>query len=142
MRYGEQIFEIDVPFEGIDLEDPDLLPQLKRAFERRHEQLYTYSLKEQQPVLINARVTTVGLLPVPPSEPSAAGREPAAASGERRVYLGGWQPAPVYAFSALAEGQVIEGPAIVESDTTTVLLRRGDRATTTEQRWLDIAISA
>jgi N-methylhydantoinase A len=49
-------------------------------------------------------------------------------------------PAPVYEFEALAEGQVIEGPAIVESDTTTVLLRAGDRAVTTAQRWLDITV--
>jgi N-methylhydantoinase A len=140
MRYGEQIFEIDVPMDDIDLGAPDLLDQLKRAFERRHEQLYTYSLKDQKPVLINARVTTVGLLPVPPTEPSAAGRTLAAPAGERRIYLGQWLPAPVYEFAALAEGQVIEGPAIVESDTTTVVLRAGDRATTTEQRWLDIGV--
>jgi len=142
MRYGEQIFEIDVPMDDIDLDAPDLLDQLKRGFERRHEQLYTYSLKDQKPVLIHARVTTAGQLPVPPAEPPAADRTPAAPSGERRIYLGQWLPAPVYEFAALAEGQVIEGPAIVESDTTTVLLRPGDRATTTEQRWLDIAVEA
>ena len=44
-------------------------------------------------------------------------------------------------FAALAAGQIIDGPAIVESDTTTVLLRPGDHATVTEQRWLDIAIA-
>ena len=55
MRYGEQIFEIDVPFSEDDLDAPDLLSRLKSAFERRHEQLYTYSLKEQEPVLVNAR---------------------------------------------------------------------------------------
>lgn len=48
--------------------------------------------------------------------------------------------APVHAFAALAAGQVIDGPAVVESDTTTVLLRPGDRATATPQRWLDTAI--
>ena len=140
MRYGEQIFEIDVPMDGIDLDAPDLLTQLKVAFEKRHEQLYTYSLDEQQPVLINAHVATVGLLPVPPSEPSASGVATAAPAGQRQIYLGEWLSAPVFDFSALAAGQAIEGPAIVESDTTTVLLRPGDRATTTEQRWLDITI--
>ena len=140
MRYGEQIFEIDVPLDDIDLGAPDLLEQLKAAFERRHEQLYTYSLKEQQPVLINARVATVGLLPTPPAEPSAVGGAPAKPAAERQIYLGGWLPAPVYAFPTLAAGQIIEGPAIVESDTTTVLLHPGDHATTTEQRWLDIAV--
>ncbi len=142
MRYGEQIFEIDVPFSQDDLDAPDLLSRLKHAFEARHEQLYTYSLEEQEPVLVNARVATVGLMPALPAEPSATGTRPAPPRDERRIYLGGWCPAPVYAFSDLAAGQAIEGPAIVESDTTTVLLRSGDRAVATAERWLDIAIRA
>ena len=141
MRYGEQIFEIDVPFPEGDLDAPDLLVRLKHAFERRHEQLYTYCLEEQEPVLVNARVATVGLMPAPPAEPSAAGRCPAVPRAERRIYLGGWRPAPVYAFAELAAQQRIEGPAIVESDTTTVLLRPGDHARVTEQRWLDVAVA-
>ncbi len=48
--------------------------------------------------------------------------------------------APVYAFDALAPARPIPGPAIVESATTTVLLRPGDHATVTPQGWLDIAI--
>jgi N-methylhydantoinase A len=35
---------------------------------------------------------------------------------------------------------VVQGPAIVESSTTTVLLRKHDRATTTPHGWLDIAV--
>ena len=69
MRCGEQIFEIDVPLDQIDFTSPDLLDQMKAAFERRHEALYTYSLKDQDPVLINARVATVGALPALPREP-------------------------------------------------------------------------
>jgi N-methylhydantoinase A len=140
MRYGEQIFEIDVAMDGIDLDAPDLLDRLKRAFERRHQELYTYSLPEQQPVLVNARVATVGRLPVLPSEPIASAGVPAAPVTEREVYLGNWRRVPVYGFQTLATGQVIDGPAIVESETTTVLLRPGDRATTTPARWLDIAL--
>ena len=140
MRYGEQIFEIEVPLAGIDLNAPDLLEQMKRAFETRHEELYTYSLEDQQPVLINARVATVGLLPVPPAEPSAQGDTHVAPIAQRQIYLGGWVSAPVYDFSTLSANQIIEGPAIVESDTTTVLLRAGDQATTTEQRWLDVLV--
>ena len=49
---------------------------------------------------------------------------------------------PVHAFAGLARGQAIEGPAIVESETTTVLLRPGDRATATPERWLDIRIAS
>ena len=45
---------------------------------------------------------------------------------------------PVYAFDALAPGQAIDGPAVIESATTSVLLRPGDRMRTTGFGWLDI----
>ncbi|MBT5415850.1 MAG: hydantoinase/oxoprolinase family protein, partial [Rhodospirillaceae bacterium] len=141
MRYGEQVYEIDVPLDGIDMAAPDLPKRLKRAFEARHEELYTYYLDDQDPVLINARVTTIGTLPAPPDEPKASKGKPAASTGKRKVYLGKWMEAKAYPFGALASGQVIKGPAVIESETTTVLLRPGDTATTTPQRWLDIAIA-
>jgi N-methylhydantoinase A len=49
---------------------------------------------------------------------------------------------PIYQFDALAPGQPIEGPAVIESATTSVLLRPGDRAHTTALGWLDIDIAA
>jgi len=140
MRYGEQIFEIDVPLEGIDLAAADLPAQIKAAFERRHEELYTYSLPQQEPVLVNARLAAVGGLPALPDEPRAAAGAPAQPIARRRAYLGDWQDIPVYDFGSLAAGQRIEGPAIVESETTTVLLRAGDAATTTPHRWLDVKV--
>jgi N-methylhydantoinase A len=36
MRYGEQIFEIDVPLDEVPLDAPDLAARIKHAFERRH----------------------------------------------------------------------------------------------------------
>jgi N-methylhydantoinase A len=142
MRYGEQIFEIDVPLEDIDFGAPDLLARIKAAFERRHETLYTYSLKDQDPVLINARVATIGELPALPEEPRSPTGPDAPAIGRRRIYLGDWLEAPVYDFDRLSAGQIIEGPALVVSETTNVLLRPGDRATTTPHGWLDIQITA
>ncbi len=141
MRYGEQIFEIDVPLEDIDFSAPDLLARIKAAFERRHEALYTYSLEHQDPVLINARVATIGELPALPEEPRSSTGPDAPAVGGRRIYLGEWLEAPVYDFDRLAAGQIIEGPAVVVSETTNVLLRPGDRATTTPHGWLDIQIT-
>ena len=140
MRYGEQVYEIDVPLDGVDFGSPRLAESLKQAFETRHEELYTYFLPDQDPVLINARVTTSGTLPAPPVEPEAPRGRPAAPVGAREIWLGEWLEAPVYAFDTLAGGQSLTGPAIVESDTTTVLLRPGDEATTTPERWLDIRL--
>lgn len=142
MRYGEQIFEVSVPLDGIDLDAPDLVQRMSAAFHDRHEQLYTYALRDQEAVLVNARVAVIGELPELPQEPDLPPRAPAAPRGTRQIHLGGWVEAPVYDFDALAAGQSIEGPAIVESATTTVLLHRRDRATTTPFGWLDIRIGA
>jgi N-methylhydantoinase A len=59
----------------------------------------------------------------------------------RRILLdGAWHDAPVFDFAVLTPGQRITGPAIVESDTTTVLLRSGDVARMDAARLLSIAI--
>jgi len=140
MRYGEQVFEITVPLDDVDWLVPDPLPQIVERFHRRHEALYTYSMPDQESVLVNARVTVSGILEELPQEPNLPAVPPAPPRGQRRIYLEDWVEAPVYAFDALAPAQRIEGPAIVESAMTTVLLRPGDAATVTPQGWLDIAV--
>src|SRR5205823_190365 len=76
MRYGEQIFEIAVPLDDVDWGKDDPLPEIVERFHRRHEELYTYALRDQEAVLVNARAAVVGVLPGLPEEP----RRPAAAA--------------------------------------------------------------
>jgi len=140
MRYGEQVFEINVPLDGVDWKDKPLAQILER-FHRRHEELYTYAQRDQEAVLVNLRVAVVGVLPGLPQEPALAASPPAPPAGERRIYLDEFLTAPVYAFDRLAPGQAIDGPAIVESAMTTILLRPGERAVTTPHGWLDIQIN-
>jgi N-methylhydantoinase A len=140
MRYGEQIFEIAVPLAGVDWSVADPLPQIVERFHARHEELYTYALRDQEAVLVNARTAVIGVLPDLPREPALEARAPAGPSGERRVHIGGWMTVPVYDLDALAPGQAIAGPAIVESAMTTVLLRPGNRAAVTSHGWLDIHV--
>ncbi len=141
MRYGEQVFEVGVPLDRIDFEAPDLLQRMADAFHARHEELYTYSLRDQEAVLVNARVAVIGELPALAQEPALPARAPARPTGERQIYLGGWRNVPIYAFDALAPDQAIEGPAVIESATTSVLLRLGDHARTTAFGWLDIQVA-
>ena len=140
MRYGEQVFEIDVPLDAVAWDSGDLMQQVADQFHARHEELFTYSLKDQEVVLVNARVAVVGVLPETPDEKPVPGGPDAAPIAHRRIYLDGWIEAPIYDLDILPAGQHIAGPAVVESETTTALLRRGDRATVTPQRWLDIAV--
>jgi N-methylhydantoinase A len=141
MRYGEQVFEITVGLDGVDWSPADPLPQIVERFHRRHEELYTYSLPDQETVLVNARVAVAGILAALPLEPALPKVLPTPPRGERRIYLDAWVTAPVFDFAALTPAQTIAGPAIVESAMTTVLLRSGERATVTPLGWLDIALS-
>jgi N-methylhydantoinase A len=140
MRYGEQIFEIQVDLDGVDLGVPDLMDQIADRFHRRHEELYAYSAPGQEVVVVNARVAVVGALPVLPAGSGAAERGGTRTVGRRRVWLGDWVEVPLYRMDALAVGQEIKGPAVFESATTTVLAREGERVTVTASGWLDIRL--
>ncbi len=140
MRYGEQIFEISVPLDTIDFTRPDLTNALAEAFHHRHEELYTYAMPDQEAVLVNARIAVVGELPALPREPNLPPRPPANPRTTRRIHLATWHEVPVFDLDTLAPEQRIEGPAIIESPTTTVLLRPRDTATITPFGWLDIAV--
>ena len=140
MRYGEQIFEIGVPLDGLDLNSPGVMEEIVERFHRRHEELYTYSMRDRDALLVNARMAVVGELPELPKEPGLPVRQPTPPRGPRRVYIGKWRAVPVFDLETLAEGQTIEGPAIVEAATTTVLLREADLATVTPLGWIDIRL--
>ena len=137
MRYGEQIFEIQVPLDGVDLGAADVMERIAERFHRRHEELYTYSAPDQDVVLVNARVAVIGQLPSLPAEPtrSAAGQAVAA-----RTRLGRWVDAPVYDLDALPPGAEIKGPAIFESPTTTVVVRDPDHIVVSPHGWLEIRV--
>jgi N-methylhydantoinase A len=140
MRYGEQVYEIDVPLAAVDLNRDDALQAIDEAFQARHRELYTYALPDQPAVLVNARTSIIGALPTPPDEPRVSSDNVARPTGSRRVLLDRECDVPVYRFDELAAEQVLSGPALVDSDSTTVLLRQGDEARVTDTRWLDIRI--
>ncbi len=141
MRYGEQIFEIDVDLDGLDWNAASLVDGIEDRFHRRHEDLYTYASRDQEVVFVNARVAAVG-------EVSRRGEDlrPAASATActprttRQVFLGAWREVPVYALDALQPGHAFAGPAIVEAETTTVMAGEGDKVMVNGFGWLDIVL--
>jgi N-methylhydantoinase A len=140
MRYGEQIFEIQVSLDDVDLDAADAMEQIVERFHRRHEELYTYSAPDQEVVFVNARVAVVGQLPTLPGEPVREGSGMPTPLRSRRVYLGQWTEVPVYDLDALPPGADVKGPAVFESPTTTVVIREAEHARVTPHGWLDIRI--
>lgn len=141
MRYGEQVFEIAVDMDGLDWQAADLADRIEAAFHRAHEALYTYSLRDQDVVLVNARLSVIGRLPSVPSR-GAAARMATEPTSHRRIWLDGWVEVPVFDFAALAADQALNGPAIVASDTTTVLLRAGESARFDAHGWMNVDVQA
>ena len=140
MRYGEQIFEINVSLDGIDWSAGDLIAAIAERFHKRHEELYTYSQRGNEVVLVNARAAVIGELPALPQEPRLEPAGPATPLRRQRIYRGHWIEAPVYDFATLAPGQAIPGPALVEGETTTALVGETDRARANPHGWLDIVV--
>jgi N-methylhydantoinase A len=143
MRYGEQIFEIDVPLDGLDWNAPDLVARVRERFHCRHEELYTYASRDQEVVFVNARVAAVGAVPTTAEERREERDIGDARPTDRPALFGGrWRDTPVYQVARLAHGAEITGPAIVEAETTTVIIAEGDRLAVTELGWLDIRLAA
>jgi N-methylhydantoinase A len=142
MRYGEQIFEIDVALDGIDLDAPTLIKDIEARFHARHEELYTYASPDQEVVFVNARVAAIGAVSVPEAEVRAAAAAPACPPrAHREIFLGAWREVDVYALDDLKPGDRLIGPAIIEAETTTVLINERDELTINAFGWLDIRVA-
>ncbi len=128
MRYLDQIYEVNVTVPDLAMDDDAIRREWASLFHERYQTLYSYHQLDQEIRLVTLRATVTGKLPSI-DLPAKKGNDKAgeAAKGTRRIYTGTWTEAAVYAADDLAPGTVIEGPAIVESDFTTVLVEEGDR---------------
>jgi N-methylhydantoinase A len=141
MRYGEQVFEIDVPLNDVDWSAADLVDQIEDRFHRRHEELYTYASPGQEVVFVNARVAAVGQVSKRGVETKTTQpARPCAAHATRQAFFGTLRDIPVYSFDDLLPGHSLAGPAIIEAETTTVLVDTGDRVSVNPLGWLDITL--
>ncbi len=128
MRYLDQVYEVNIPVPDPAQEDSSLLEELEANFHRRYQELFSYRQQDQEVRLVTLRVTVVGRLPrVAPPEVEAP-QSVAGATKMRRVYLGEWREVPVYAIDELTPAVEVSGPALLESDFTTILVEPGDNA--------------
>ena len=123
MRYKGQNHEIRVP---VTKEDITSAQTLRDAFTAVYERLYSFSSKDTVQI-VNFGLSALGDIVYPVVVKDAyAGEDPSAAViGSRRVYEGNGQFAQytLYDREKLHNGNVIQGPAIIEQmDSTTILL--------------------
>ena len=136
LRYINQAYEISVtlpdagdesgraakPLTQADLES------LQALFHREHEKLYTWSSQTLPVELVNLGVSAYGRLAKVNLAAQTVDTGVKAVAASRQVYFGrkhGALATPIHAFAALAPGQVIAGPAVIEQRFSTVLVLPG-----------------
>jgi len=132
--YKGQTYEISVPIGQGDssLGEGDVAGTV-RAFHQLHEQLHTFSFPEAPVYFLNLRLELAAITARPPLARLPPGNEDAtpAPKGYRQAYfseLSGFTKTPIYDGSALAAGNRLRGPCIVEEPGCTVVLFPGQQA--------------
>ena len=128
MRYVGQVHECTVAI-GDGAIDKSALPAIREAFHARHKELYTYSEPHNAVEIVNVESALYGRLERPDSARLAPGSGAnAARSGSRTLILsaeGEGVEAPVYDGGHLGAGDEVTGPAVIEEETTTILVPPG-----------------
>ena len=126
LRYVSQQWDITVPL-AAGVWNP---AHIRADFEAEHLRQYGHVQPEGTIEITRQRITGTGRLPaLHTGAPEASSAAPNPVQ-RRRVWLNpesGWVETPVYEGWNLRPGQSLEGPAIIDEHTTTVLIDRGDR---------------
>ncbi|MFJ3802587.1 hydantoinase/oxoprolinase family protein [Streptomyces sp. NPDC090088] len=131
MRYVGQ--EHSLTLEVPPLDTTDGLAALKTAFDLAHQQRFAHGAPEEPAEIVTLRVSLIRSVSRPePAKIGTGDLEPPAAAraGTRPMILRPDAPVrdcPVFSRAHLLAGNVITGPAAIAEDTTTTLLREGDR---------------
>ena len=128
MRYVGQIHECTVNIDFFEITE-ETLQNIKEAFHNRHEELYTYSEKDSPVELVNIESTIYGRIDRPNySELENKGQINDALKISRNLIFsekGNSLKTPVYDGNKLSPGNLIDGPAVVEEDTATLVIENG-----------------
>jgi N-methylhydantoinase A len=125
-KYPYQLHEIMVPVPRGRLTD-EHLPGMVNAFHAHHERLYTYCVRNMQVDMTGWRVMATGRIPKvvpmkrPPVKAAATGSEKA----RRPVFFEEYDEyvdTPIHDGEKLRNDVPIEGPAVVELPTTTIVI--------------------
>jgi N-methylhydantoinase A len=133
MRYvgQEHAVAVDLPLGVFKKQDRKAI---KRHFDEMHELRYGTSAPEERAEIVSLRSTVTGQMRKPSQEKIARGKSAparAAFTGKRPVYFNhdgrsGFVDTPTWRRAALAAGNRIQGPALIEEHASTTVLMPGD----------------
>ena len=128
MRYVGQIHECTVSIDNYDISE-HTAEQIKEAFHRRHEELFTYAERHNAVEVVNVESTLYGLVDKPKAPKISTGSSLEEALKERREVIfsadGSTTNSPIYDGAKLGANVIVEGPAVIEEVTTTIVLEPG-----------------
>ncbi|MBO9380346.1 hydantoinase/oxoprolinase family protein [Sphingomonas histidinilytica] len=136
-RYPEQIWELPVPLRTGRIADQAQLDAMVGDFHDIHERMYAVKDPSQPIECLHWKVRAIGTTPKPAIRKLPFGGEGAghALKGTRKAFfkeLGGFVDTAVYDGTRLTCGNRIEGPAVIEEPTTTVVVMPGTAMTVSE----------
>jgi N-methylhydantoinase A len=131
-RYPHQIWELEVPLPRERFSGPSEIELLRQDFHAVHKEMFAISDPESAIEIVGWRARVQCRL----RETEVGARSPRlidAADGSRRTYFPptGLIDTRVRLFDAMEPGAILEGPAIVESPVTTVVIEPNASATRT-----------
>jgi N-methylhydantoinase A len=141
MRYFGQNYEHEVELDAGEL-DEAALERAFRRFDQLHAERYGYAIEREVIELVSFKVSAIGKRPqLDLSHADGAAR---LERSERQVYVRGhgWLDAEVVHRSALAPGETIAGPAVVEEEGSTLFVEPGMTVERTAQGALVIDTGA
>ena len=128
MRYLGQIHECTVNIDTFNI-NSKTIEKVKEAFHKRHEELYTYSELQSPIELVNIESTLYGRIDRPSlTEIKSDTQLKDALKSYRNLIFsnsGELIKTPVYNGDLLSKGHQIDGPAVVEEDTSTLVIEPG-----------------
>ena len=127
-RYLGQVWELDTRLPVARFRGPEDVAALMEAFHQVHERVFAVRDVESPVECVNWKARlVVRLAPEAALSPAFDPIAPALPSARRNCFFGGSDPVatPVYGPAELMPGRLIEGPAIVEEATTTLVVFPG-----------------
>ncbi|MGU7783152.1 caprolactamase subunit alpha [Burkholderia sp. PU8-34] len=128
MRYCGQVHECSVTIGSMPV-DAGTIGAIRKMFDDRHKALYTYAEPDSPVEIVNIESTVYGLLDQPPPQtvPRGNGAIETALKSRRDMIFGNGQDietfsSPVYDGTRLGADDVVEGPAVIEEVTTSIVL--------------------
>ena len=141
-RYRAQIWEIDLPLQTTRFKTPEDVAQVRLDFDRLHEQIFAYCDKDSEVQFVGWRATARCRLSQGDLGKLAKNRiyEAEILPSRKAYFIGaGMVDTRIALFETMEPDDILEGPAIIESPLTTVVIDPGAKVVRKESGSLVIA---